>query len=526
MGLIHSVKSQTTNATFAPGLITGETFVCTNSSSTISPPPIGSYVPDYCHTYSWDFPGCVTDNSFVFVVDSYDGDPYDGGLLLETNEQGSTSSSSRSFCFDDYFVGNGVVTEIKYSVITVLANNCQIYSELIVEHDNSDPIKPHHQIIKPNKICINSNNTFATGHVGPGHSYEWQLLDDNNHIVISETSDSWVWDIMINNPTVAKVRVRSLKCDGRYSNWVTNIINVVQPESINFIDVKGSFCAGETVTLETNSSTTHEDYDWEIYYYGDRPDQLLSNESNPLTFTVPSGATGRAEVFVKAQNNCLYSNEIYQAFNTANGAISYVNSIREPDNYLAGTNNTFTQTKSNPNVEFRWTFRSYPQINLNGTPFQQQEQGFELNTFTPDFGKRSSKQNVSCANGLVKYGAVKSFTLSLEARTGCGNWELINDITVNNVLYSCPSNGGTGVGGFFIKLLPNPARDLVLFKFPNHDGELINIRIIDIYGVERRNFNTDKPIETLPINDLEGGIYTVVARKNNEVVTEHLQVMP
>ena len=52
------------------------------------------------------------------------------------------------------------------------------------------------------------------------------------------------------------------------------------------------------------------------------------------------------------------------------------------------------------------------------------------------------------------------------------------------------------------------------------------MRIVDAYGVERKNVNTNSAAQQINVSDLPLGVYTVIATKNTEVATEHLQIQP
>lgn len=53
-----------------------------------------------------------------------------------------------------------------------------------------------------------------------------------------------------------------------------------------------------------------------------------------------------------------------------------------------------------------------------------------------------------------------------------------------------------------------------------------NIRIVDAYGVERKNINTTSAAEMVDISDLPLGVYNVIATDGIEVEMKHLQVLP
>lgn len=86
---------------------------------------------------------------------------------------------------------------------------------------------------------------------------------------------------------------------------------------------------------------------------------------------------------------------------------------------------------------------------------------------------------------------------------------------------------GTGSGNpFEISLSPNPASDQVVVAIPQGDGSTANIRITDVYGIERKNINTGSLMEIINISDLSLGVYNVNVIKGNDFDMKHLEVIP
>jgi hypothetical protein len=64
-----------------------------------------------------------------------------------------------------------------------------------------------------------------------------------------------------------------------------------------------------------------------------------------------------------------------------------------------------------------------------------------------------------------------------------------------------------------------------IVRFSDNSNENKNIRIVDIYGMERKVLQTDNFVETLDISDLPSGLYTVNVRKGDAIDAQQLRII-
>ena len=127
--------------------------------------------------------------------------------------------------------------------------------------------------------------------------------------------------------------------------------------------------------------------------------------------------------------------------------------------------------------------------------------------------------------GGARHGLVTNYTVDLTVRDlNCVEFQANQvDNNSNTVIY----NGcGNTPAAFKIALSPNPGKNNLTINIPQGNGGMSNIRIMDNFGVERKNINTNNLVENINISDLQVGGYNVIVTKGAEIDAKHLQVTP
>ena len=386
-------------------------------------------------------------------------------------------------------------------------------------------------------ICKGNTYTFTCENVinKPNFmNYRWQFLNNGNVINTENTIISFLQFTAENY--FDEVRVRA-EFDCNHTAW--------KSESIDFFTVPAPItdinstllCPGSLYNFQAiQEYYADANYEWDVFFSSGI--EGGTSQSNSITGSIPVDATGTVTVNVTASNSC-GSQTFSKTFHLSDGASLYGPIIQGPDGYCAGTNNEFyvVPPAGAEGLEYEWVFI--------GDGLSQTFKGVDITSITPDFGEESNKSlQLVCDNGTDVYGEVSEFSITVTVRncSGSSTSAPFTDSDVNYTYQGCCGIGsgnnphpeiGTGGGTspivdgvFTIELLPNPAQDHVTVKFSRGNGDTKNIKIVDAYGVERKNINTNSAAEQINISDLPLGVYTVIATKESEVATEHLQIQP
>jgi hypothetical protein len=282
-------------------------------------------------------------------------------------------------------------------------------------------------------------------------------------------------------------------------------------------------------SIEPSISHDPNGYQWSVFFNT----QLIGGQSdNQYSAQVPFGYNVVDPIYVDvtAINSCGTTSSTITINPYPGDFQPFMKGINLPIDYCGGRSNTFTQKNPIPGIEYRWEF--YKNGNT-GNP-DETAQGIDMYSFTPDFGQVSGGP---VGNGGVGPGDVNSYVIVVKGRGGCGAWST-NSEPVSMVTYNgCNGNGqtpsigtpggGNPNGGYQIGLVPNPASDHVNVQIPPGGGnDQANIKIVDSFGMIRKDINTNANSENINISDLEVGIYTVTVIQGSNIDSKQLQVMP
>ncbi|WP_106794463.1 T9SS type A sorting domain-containing protein [Aquimarina sp. Aq78] len=283
--------------------------------------------------------------------------------------------------------------------------------------------------------CPGNQNTFKfdwpSSTSNQFYRYQYVLNDKNGNILqqgyISQASQSNVTFTVNSSLKAVKFKVRVIFTCGytpklgyirKSGNWGIFRHRLARRTiPITSVTSMGSYCSQNTVTFTpAPNSSLNDEYHWEIDFGPGLPLQTgISTKSAPAfsVISIPiQYSGGPVNVYVTPKNfSCGFGTTYHQVFTPAAPAIYDLSNtiINLPSSYCPGTSNTFEATPLIPGVEYKWTF-AYVASNPSTSPIISQ--GFEMNKFSPNFG----------SGNPTGTGAVTSYYVSLEVRSGCKPW--------------------------------------------------------------------------------------------------------
>ncbi|MBG6131790.1 hypothetical protein IWQ47_003468 [Aquimarina sp. EL_43] len=381
--------------------------------------------------------------------------------------------------------------------------------------------------------CPGNQNTFKFNWPSSAsnkfYRYHYLLLDKNGSILqqgyISQASQSNVTFTVNSSLQAVKFKVRVIYTCGytpklgyirKSGNWgIYRHRFARRTIPITSVTSMGSYCSQNTVTFTpAPNSSINDEYHWKIDFGGGSPLQTgMSTNSVPaFPVTIPGPYSGGpVNVYVTPKNVCGYGTTYHQIFTPAAPAIYDLSNtiINLPSSYCPGTSNTFEATPFINGVEYKWTF-AFVSSNPSASPIISQ--GFEMNKFSPNFG----------SGNPTGTGAVTSYQITLQVRSGCKPWSAPISKGPIQVSYSNNCNNPIGSisslsGGqsksqadlFDMNIYPNPSSSGV---FNINTLGLEGAKKIQVYDISGK-YIIEKTLEAnqskLDLSSYSRGLYFV-----------------